>query len=389
MRAFERTPSGISLRCGPMIPAITVRDVMLAYFINFIKYMSILREAQHHSFGHGLHYLVYRGGNAMRYGDKENFNRTIRYQHPSHVPWPVPSRGVGYFGSSPSSFRPSPSAMEWRDMWGVGWTDAHGEVFPTLPAISSFEQIDDYTAPDPHEPGRLDDARARLAEIDRDRYFVSVNHTYFMYERGFNVMGPEQFLMLLLADPDRAHRLLDTFLGFDLGIAEEYVTLNPDHINIADDYGMQDRLAVGLDTWREFFKGRLKRLVDFYHDALGDDITISLHSCGHVMPILEDLIEVGIDILNPIQSTANDLPQLRRITSGRLALAGGIDGQRVLPNGTPDEVRDEVRRKLTMLWEDGGYLPMPEKMLGVSEQNRQAMEAAIVEWSREHVEAAR
>lgn len=325
----------------------------------------------------------------MRYGDKENFTRTIRFDNPSHVPYPVPSRGIGYRGCSPSSSRPSPHTTEWRDIWGVGWTDAHGEAFPTEPAITSFEQIDDYTAPDPHEPGRFDDARTQAAQIDRDQYFVAVNHSYFMYERGFSILGPEQFLMLLLADPERAHRLLDTFLAFELGIAEEYAGLKPDHVNISDDYGMQDRLAVGVETWREFFKPHLKHMVDFYHDALGDDVVISLHSCGHVMPILEDLIEIGIDILNPVQSTANDLVALRRITSGRLALAGAIDGQHVLPSGTPDEVRDEVRHKLALLWDNGGYLPMPEKMLGVSDENRRAMDEAICEWSRRNVETAR
>jgi uroporphyrinogen decarboxylase len=77
---------------------------------------------------------------------------------------------------------------------------------------------------------------------------------------------------------------------------------------------------------------------------------------------------------------------MRRITSGRLTLAGGIDGQIVLPFGTPEEVRAEVFTKLDLLWEDGGYLPLPEKMLGVSEENERAMVEAIHEWSRLHIE---
>ncbi len=323
---------------------------------------------------------------AARYPEKENFERVVRFDKPTHVCYPPPSRGVNYHGAWPTHSRPSPQTVQWRDMWGVSWTDRDGEVFPTGPAVRSFEEIDGYRAPDAYAPERFRETRERAAEIDRSRYFLSVNHPYFMYEKGFNIMGPEQFLMLLLADPDRAHHLLDTMVEFECAIAEQYAELRPDHVNLSDDYGMQHGLAVSLETWREFFKPRIARVVQLYRSALGPDAVISLHSCGHVMPILEDLMEIGIDVLNPIQSTANDLPAMRALTAGRLTLAGGIDGQRVLPSGTPEEVREEVFRKCDLLWLGGGYLPMPEKMLGVPNGNKLAMEQAIVDWSREHVE---
>ena len=189
----------------------------------------------------------------------------------------------------------------------------------------------------------------------------------------------------MLLAPDRAHALLDKIVDFELAIAERYVALKPDHVNLSDDYGHQDRLAMSPDCWRTFFKPRLRRMIDFYRDALGPEATISLHSCGHVMPILEDLIEIGVQVLNPLQTTANDLAEARRITGGRLTLAGCIDGQRILPLGTPAEVRAEVFAKCDLLWEDGGFLPMPEKNLGVPDANIRAMELAIHDWSRIHV----
>jgi uroporphyrinogen decarboxylase len=324
---------------------------------------------------------------AVRYDDKENFSRVISFSHPSHVSYPPPSRGLVYHGAWPGDTRPSPNATQWRDLWGVGWTERDGEAFPTLPALASFEEIDGYRAPDAFAPERFAETRRQAAGIDRHHYFVSANHPYFLYEKGFNVMGPGQFLMLLLADPDRAHHLLDTIVGFELDIARQYVTLQPDHVNLSDDYGMQNSLAMSLDTWREFFKPRIKRMIDFYRSALGGRVVVSLHSCGHVMPILEDLMEVGVNVLNPIQSTANDLAEMRSITSGRMTLAGGIDGQRILPFGTPEDVRAEVFRKCDLLWQNGGYLPMAEKMLGVSKENEAAMELAIADWSRTHVES--
>ena len=319
------------------------------------------------------------------YDEKENFNRIISWNSPFFVPTTLPSRGIVYPGASAGHNRPSPRAGEWKDIWGVTWIDADGEVFPSGPAISSVEDINRYQPPDPHAPSIAEGLEEQASRIDRNRFFLSVAHRSLLYHKGFNIMGPEGFLMAL-ATGDAAP-LLDKIIGFELGIAEEYVRFRPDHLNTSDDFGMQDRLVVSPQMWRRLFKPRLKMLYDFYRDRLGDGLVISHHSCGHVMPILEDFIELGVNILHPVQTAANDLGELRRRTSRRLVLAGGIDGQQVLPLGSPAQVREEVFRKLDMLWEGGGYLPMPEKMLGVPACNKEAMHEAIREWSRLNVES--
>jgi uroporphyrinogen decarboxylase len=320
------------------------------------------------------------------YPEKENFNRVLRREAPSHVPWKGCSRGGAYAGAWPTHSRPSPDVRTWKDEWGVGWTDAEGEVFPTDPTVGSFEDIDQVPTPDPHKPERMRPVEEARQACDREEFFFSVNHPYFLYENAINILGPEEFCVSLLASPAHAHRLLDKLLEFELGVASEYVRFSPDHVNLSDDYGHQDRLAISPECWREFFKPRLKTMVDFYQSHLGPEITVSLHSCGHVMPILEDLMEIGIDVLHPVQSTANDLAELRRVTSGRLTLAGGIDGQRILPMGTVEDVRREVFAKLDLLWEDGGYLPMPEKSHGCPQENLDAVPDAIRQWSRANVE---
>jgi uroporphyrinogen decarboxylase len=322
----------------------------------------------------------------MRYSEKENFTRVVTWDSPSHVCHPPPSTGICYDGAWPADVQPSPDATEWRDIWGVTWTIREGEAFPTGPAVPSIHHLDELEPPDPRRPGRFEKCREAAGSMDRDRLFLLVCHPYFLYEKGFNILGPEEFLASLAGEPDLAGRLLDVIVDFELGVAAEYVKLRPDHVHLLDDYGMQDRLAVSPATWRELFKPRMKRVIDFYRAELGPGVVIRHHSCGHIMPILDDLIEVGVQILDPVQSTANDLVELRRVTSRRLVLCGGIDGQQVLPLGTPDDVRREVFGKLDMLWEGGGYLPAPEKMLGVPEENRLAMEEAIRDWSRENVE---
>jgi uroporphyrinogen decarboxylase len=270
----------------------------------------------------------------------------------------------------------------------VGWTDADGEVFPTGPAVGSYEDVEAVPVPDPDAPGRFEELAALEASPEREKFFLGVGHPYFLYEKAINILGPEEFGVAMLAAPEKAHLLLDRILAFELGIAERYLkAARVEQVNFSDDYGHQDRLAMSPECWRTFFKPRLARAVRFYRERLGPGTVVSLHSCGHVMPILEDLIEAGIDVLHPVQSTANDLVELRRRTSRRLVLCGGICGQHVLPLGTPEEVRAEVFRKLDLLWEGGGYLPLPEKMLGVSEANLRAMEEAIRDWSRANVES--
>ena len=321
-----------------------------------------------------------------RFTEKENFTRVVTWNHPSHVSYPPPSRAVAYQGAWPSDARPSPQTMQWRDEWGVTWTEVDGEAFPTGPAIASLADLDRLRPPDPHAPERMTRALEAAVKVDRSRYFLGVGHPYFLYEKAINVLGAGEALLGLVAEPDRMHRLLDIFMDFEMGIAERQVELlRPDHINIGDDYGMQDRLTMSPAQWREFFKPRIKRLIDFYRERLGDDIVVSHHSCGHIMPIAVELAEVGVRVLHPVQTTANDLAELRRITSHKLTLAGGIDGQRILPLGTPEDVRAEVFRKMDLLWEDGGYLPMAEKDLGVSEANKKAMNDAIREWGEKNV----
>ncbi len=320
----------------------------------------------------------------MRYSERENFVRVLTWDNPSHVCYQPPCRGVCYNGAWPGQGRPSPDCREWQDIWGATWEDVDGEVFPTRPAIPSIEHLDELQAPDP--AGRLANAQQQMEEIDREQYFLTVSHPYLFYEKAFNILGPAEFLAALACEPEKAHRFLDMLLDFELGIAAQYVELKPDHVSTSDDYGMQDRLSVSPAMWREFFKPRLQELYNFYRNRLGNDVVLNHHSCGHVMPILPDFIELGLHTLHPLQTTANDLAEARRISSGKLVIAGAIDGQHVLPFGTPDEVRQEVFAKLDLLWEGGGYMPMPEKMLGVSAENKQAMEDAIEEWSAANVE---
>ena len=131
--------------------------------------------------------------------DKENFTRVVTWDSPSHVCYPPPSMAVSYHGAWPADVRPSPDAAEWRDIWGVTWTLRDGEAFPTGPAVPSIHHLDELEAPDPRRPGRFEKCREAAGSMDRDRLFLLVCHPYFLYEKGFNILGPEEFLASLWA----------------------------------------------------------------------------------------------------------------------------------------------------------------------------------------------
>ena len=132
--------------------------------------------------------------------------------------------------------------------------------------------------------------------------------------------------------------------------------------------------------FRRHLKPRYARLIDLYkrHDVL-----IEFHSCGDILELVDDFVDLGIDILNPIQPRAiRDLATLRRKTQGRMALKGGVDTQYTLTLGTPDDVRAEVRERIATLHREGGYICGPDQSIPMPEANSRALDDAIAEFGR-------
>jgi uroporphyrinogen decarboxylase len=130
-----------------------------------------------------------------------------------------------------------------------------------------------------------------------------------------------------------------------------------DVLMMGDDYGGQDRLLMSPKTWRKLIKPGLKEICDLLHSK--SDAKVFLHCCGAIREIIPDLIEVGVDILNPIQVSAAgmDTAELKREFGKDIVFwGGGVDTQRVLWAGTPDEVRAEVRHRLDDLMPGGGFV---------------------------------
>ena len=129
-----------------------------------------------------------------------------------------------------------------------------------------------------------------------------------------------------------------------------------DGIALSDDYGTQHGMLMSPDCWRRLLR---PRVAEIYGLAKRHGRTVFHHSCGNIVPIIGDLIEVGLDILHPIQPEAMDVYELKRQFGRDLTFCGGVRTQDLLPHGTPQQIRDEVRRLKEKLGDGGGYILEP------------------------------
>lgn len=179
------------------------------------------------------------------------------------------------------------------------------------------------------------------------------------------------------SEPEATRELLHRIMDFQLGIARHYLAVGVEVVGCGDDLGTQIAPLLSPEIVREFLAPEYRRLFNLYKQH---NVLISFHSCGHIIPLLELFIDLGIDVLNPIQATANDLTQVRRITQGRLALQGGLSSG-LLVAGPIEHIRTEVQRLLCLLGRNGGYFCSPDQGMPWPAEHYAAYEQAMIEFA--------
>jgi len=254
-----------------------------------------------------------------------------------------------------------------RDEFGVVWKQPSGcshyeflrgpfEGHPTLNDLRTFPWPDD-----PEEPRRVAGCKEMARHLYEETDFAVVAAipggfvTWSQFLRGF-----EGWFLDIAADPKFAEALMDRVLDFLLALAGKLLEEVGPYIQIitfGDDLAMQNGLMMSMPALRKLIKPRLDHVFSFLRSRC--NAKIWFHTDGAVVPIIPDLIDLGIDILNPIQVTAKGMDDTRRLKEefgDDLTFWGGIDTQRLLPFGTPDTVRADVRRRILDLAEGGGYV---------------------------------
>ena len=256
------------------------------------------------------------------------------------------------------------------DEWGIGrkfvrfegggYQGEYDEIAVSpLACAKSVDEVLAYRWPKPDwwDYGQLACA-ARETGLD---YWTSSGY-YSIFERSWYLMGMERFLTDLVTDPEIPLAVLERTLEFyieqSLRILEAGGGLI-DQIDTADDLGTQRGMLISPEIWREHIKPRQER----YNRTIKERFQVKIwyHSCGSITPIIEELIEIGVDILDPVQTGAAGMEPawLKKSFGDGLSFHGGVDTQHTLPYGTPDEVRAEARFLIDTLGRGGGYILAP------------------------------
>ena len=262
------------------------------------------------------------------------------------------------------------------DDWGVGLKRVHQPgggsylepVYHPL-ADATLDDLAKYPWPDPSAPGRGEAAEAEARRLYEDTDLALVGRFGgTIVQTALYLMGFERWLVCVMQEPEFAGVLLDRITDVAIALDRIGLEATAKYLQIfkasGDDFGMQTGPLYSPKTFRSLFLPRLRRrwqAARAYLDQVNPSVKIMFHSCGGIRPFIPDLIEIGLQVLDPVQPRAAgmDSAELKREFGDRLTFHGGVDEQRVLPLGSQEDVEEEVRRRIRAFAPGGGYILAP------------------------------
>ncbi len=255
---------------------------------------------------------------------------------------------------------------EWLDEWGTRWGHAFAGVgaTPVDHPIKEWSMLPDYLrhmVPDPNLPGRMDSAMETLIMHGETKYCYGIIHLA-LFERLHALRGMENVFTDFCTNEAEVRKLLDVLQNYLLAMVRRWASVGADAVFLTDDWGSQTGLMISPELWRSYFRLYYKKVFKEAH-SLGMDVIF--HSCGNVTEIVGDLIDMGLDVLDPVQPGAMDMEHLAREFGGKLAFSGAVDIQDLLCLGTPQRIKDEVRRIIDTLGKPfgGGLILGPANVI--------------------------
>ena len=243
--------------------------------------------------------------------------------------------------------------------WGIVWqrTGYYNEMIEhPLANISTVSELDDIDFMSHLDEGRFEGIEKQVMRHSEDH--ATIVEGLSMFESAWFLRGFERFMKDLLGNERFALRLIDKVQDFFLKLAKRLLEFDIDMILASDDVGMEKNMLISPVVWRKVFKPRWEKMFRELRKKKSD-LIICYHTCGHVTPIIPDLIDVGVDVLNPIQPRAMDPAVLKEEFGERLAFWGTVDEQRVLPFGTVADVEREVKLRVETVGMGGGLILAP------------------------------
>jgi len=308
---------------------------------------------------------------------KERVVASFRHEQPDRIPYVIgltqkaAAAMVEHYGGNEwrsgidnavrgVAARPGPKAQAlseilWQDEFGVRWDKSiDRDIGNVCNCLIPERDLGSLELPDPHAPGKLDGLAEQCAAAGD--YCVQFAIGFSLFERAWTLRGMENLFIDMIEVPEFVEELLDAICDYNVAVVEQAVSYDIDAVHFGDDWGSQLGLLMGRQLWERFLMPRLARQ---YGAAKAAGKFVTIHSCGKVQEVFPQLIEIGLDCFNPFQPEVMDVYEMKRVYGGRLSFWGGISTQRLLPYGTPDEVRAEARRMMAEVGKDGGYILAP------------------------------
>jgi len=280
--------------------------------------------------------------------------KALLFRSPERLPFDFPEKfGSDFYwaGMEPSPDSRSRSGV---DEWGAVWENIGamtlGQVkdFP----LKNWADFNRLTIPDINDPQRwtcLEDVRQKAG----DRFLLG--HGISIYERVHFIRGLENAWMDIHSAPEELGRLVDVLVEMNLAAIQRYASLGFDGLIFPDDWGLQNRLMISPADWRKIWKPRYARIYEAAHAA---GLHTFLHSCGYIVDILDDLIEIGLEAIHMDQQENMGLGLLGGRFGGRITFFAPVDIQKTMFYGTLDEIRQYCHAMVRLLGRpEGGFIP--------------------------------
>lgn len=250
------------------------------------------------------------------------------------------------------------------DEWGIGWVkgDFHFErIIHPLRDAQTAQEIERYPFPDLAAPERFGMLAAQIEAVHSAGYAAVAHCTPVggtVFWPAYKLRGMEQLLMDLVAEPALAGTLLDKVTEISAALAARLASYDIDILWLADDFGTQRALIVRPEAWKEWFKERLRRVIEAAK-SVNPRLLVAFHSDGKIDEIIPQLIEIGVDVLNPLQPEVMDPARIKREYGNDLAFWGGVGTQTTMPFGSPAEVKRVIQELIATVGAGGGLLVAP------------------------------
>lgn len=249
------------------------------------------------------------------------------------------------------------------DEFGTRWRRPPGGYYYDMVeyplAACKMELLESYKWPNPEDPGRVRGVRDELSRLRSESDYALEAGLVGLWETAWFTVGLERMLFALADSPDFVEALLDQTLAFLLRLHAAYLEeAGPylDLVTLWDDYGVQSTSLISPARWRQLVKPRLVELTAMIRARTS--AAIGIHSCGSIVAILDDLLEAGIQVINPVQVNAKGMQpaELKKRYGKDLIFWGAIDTQHLLPYGTRSDVMEAVGNTIDILGRGGGYI---------------------------------